>query len=148
MAKKITFCKNHPEKQVRAKKLCQQCYMNQLYKKNPIMRQKARNRTNAYRKNNLEKVRQADREKHLKKKFNIGISEYESLQSAQNNLCAICKNPETTSCRGQKINYLAVDHCHRSGVIRGLLCFKCNTAISIIENTPNILESIREYLKL
>lgn len=113
-----------------------------------MMRQKARDRTNQYRKNNLERVQQADRQKHLKKKFNIEISEYEALISSQNNLCAICKNPETTSSRGKKINYLAVDHCHKTGTIRGLLCFKCNTAIAIMEKDKEIFDRIREYLKL
>jgi hypothetical protein len=122
--------------------------MKYLYRKNPGMRKKARERTNQWRKNNPERAIRQEREKHLRRNFNIGIVDYEILQTAQNNLCAICKNPETTSSRGNKVNYLAVDHCHETGTIRGLLCFKCNTAISIIEKTPSIIDCIREYLKL
>ena len=43
----------------------------------------------------------------------------------QNNVCAICKKQETFELRGAK-HSLAIDHCHKTAKIRGLLCRNCN----------------------
>ena len=54
----------------------------------------------------------------------------------QNHVCAICGNPETQkhgTNGSQKIRSLAIDHDHATGNVRGLLCFRCNTALYQIE---------------
>jgi hypothetical protein len=60
---------------------------------------------------------------------------FNSQQEAQGNCCAICEQPETLQVRrgGAKIRSLAIDHDHISGTVRGLLCFRCNTALHQLE---------------
>lgn len=79
---------------------------------------------------------------HLKYKYNISLKEYEEMVFNQNGLCAICKNPPITH---NKI--LKVDHNHKTGKIRGLLCDFCNFAIGNAKEDILILESAIEYLK-
>jgi len=73
------------------------------------------------------------------KKFGITIEEYESLSQEQNNACAICKKEEINKS-------LAVDHCHASGKIRGLLCAKCNQALGLFNDDIKTLNTAIEYL--
>jgi hypothetical protein len=88
----------------------------------------------------------AERERHLKRKFNITISEYDAMLVAQNNVCAICLQPETRIKDGV-LYRLAVDHNHITGKIRELLCFKCNSTLGKIETNGISLDAIAAYIK-
>jgi len=81
------------------------------------------------------------RARKLSRKFGITTSEYESMSAAQQGLCAICGKPEKPNKR------LAVDHCHKSGVVRGLLCSLCNTAIGKLGDSPELLRRAIAYLE-
>jgi hypothetical protein len=61
-----------------------------------------------------------------KRRYGILPEQLQKLRAAQNDQCAICLSPLTDS--------LAVDHCHRSGVIRGLLCRNCNSGIGLLND--------------
>lgn len=79
--------------------------------------------------------------------YGITSSEYNEMFSVQNGLCAICFNAETAkSCKGDKIKELAVDHCHNSGKIRGLLCHKCNMLLGYASDNSHILKAAANYL--
>ena len=66
----------------------------------------------------------------------------------QNGVCAICKRPEKTIDRKQnKFRRLAVDHCHNTDKIRGLLCFECNTGIGKFKDNPQLIERAAEYIR-
>lgn len=75
----------------------------------------------------------------LRKEFGLGLSEYKRMLSKQNGVCKICGAPP--KCRA-----LAVDHCHTSGRIRGLLCASCNRGISYFKDSPDLLKSAAHYL--
>jgi hypothetical protein len=79
------------------------------------------------------------RQRKLKHKFNISLEDYKLMLKNQNNKCKICKKEEVT-----KNRLLAVDHCHQTGKIRGLLCTSCNTKLGWYENNT---DQIRKYLK-
>jgi len=82
----------------------------------------------------------------LKKKYNITVTEYNTILFAQNNACAICKQPETNTT--SKITaLLAVDHNHTTLKIRGLLCKGCNLAIGSMKESPERLIAAAEYLR-
>lgn len=83
---------------------------------------------------------------HLKK---IGLSEpeYTSMLDGQGGVCAICGKPETMAIRGKTVS-LAVDHDHKTGKIRGLLCTPCNRGIGLLKDDPNILNKAISYLAL
>src|SRR6266568_3888854 len=57
------------------------------------------------------------RTNELMRKFGISREQYDAMEAAQGGVCAICKEP---CCTGRE---LAVDHCHTTKIIRGLLCF-------------------------
>jgi hypothetical protein len=61
---------------------------------------------------------------------------------SQDNKCMICKNEHAFD----RYGVLAVDHCHSSGEIRGLLCFKCNTVLGSVNDDINILQQAINYL--
>lgn len=77
----------------------------------------------------------------LQAAFGINIEEYNALLASQNGGCAICgKSPEHNKKR------LAVDHCHSSNKVRGLLCSPCNQAIGLFRDSAELLQSAILYL--
>ncbi len=93
-------------------------------------------------KNNKERAGRSMRNSHLKKAYGITLNDYEVLLENQQNLCAICSRPE-------RINkaYLAVDHCHTTGKVRGLLCQACNTTLGKVEEREDLLLKMVDYLR-
>ena len=69
-----------------------------------------------------------------------GLTEevYNALYDKQSGKCAICKTNTT----------LVVDHCHSSREIRGLLCNACNVGLGAFRDSPNLLKSAIDYLKV
>jgi hypothetical protein len=65
----------------------------------------------------------------------------QTLADKQDNRCAICGVDEKT-CRRR----LAIDHCHTTNVIRGLLCDKCNHGVGLFQDNPVLLRKASEYL--
>jgi len=86
------------------------------------------------------------REKHLHRKYNLTVKQYELMLKSQNGVCKLCKRPETRK-QNNKIKQLCVDHCHRTGKVRGLLCHNCNTAIALFSDDPELLRKAAEYLE-
>lgn len=74
------------------------------------------------------------------------MAKYLDLLYFQDNKCAICKNLETRTHNG-KVRNLSVDHCHKTGKVRGLLCCRCNITIGRFEDDEDLLEKASEYLK-
>lgn len=74
-----------------------------------------------WRKNNPLKQKQIDRRAHLKRNFGITVEQYEELFEKQNGRCAICGRHQFEFDKN-----FAVDHCHETREIRGLLCTFCN----------------------
>ena len=70
------------------------------------------------------------------------------LLEKQNNKCAICKLPEIMiNPRTKELKNLAVDHCHKTGKVRGLLCVRCNHGIGNFKDNEIFLEEALKYLK-
>lgn len=86
------------------------------------------------------------REMELRKKFNIGVAEYDAMLAAQDGVCDICKKPEAVVIRG-KVIFLSVDHDHDTGAVRGLLCSHCNHAIGKFGDDVELLSSAASYLR-
>ena len=68
------------------------------------------------------------------------VEQYESILESQHGVCAICRNPESGRA-------LAVDHDHTSGGVRSLLCSKCNTAIGLLQDSPELADRVANYLR-
>jgi hypothetical protein len=85
------------------------------------------------------------KQKHKLLKYGITIENYNEMLINQNNVCIICLRPETMT-RGNKLQSFSVDHCHKTGKVRGLLCSKCNTAIGLFDDNPILVRSAMMYL--
>lgn len=78
----------------------------------------------------------------LKRTYGITLEQYEAMHIAQAGVCAICK----TSTTGAENRKLFVDHCHRTGKVRGLLCGKCNSTLGFMKDNPEWLDKAKAYL--
>lgn len=85
--------------------------------------------------------REYTREIHVKRKYGITIEFYNDMLESQGNCCAIC-GYEFGAVQGDTY----VDHCHTTGVVRGLLCRKCNTGIGMFDDQTSHLASAIQYL--
>lgn len=121
-----------------------------------------------YRKNNPEKAKELDRKRGAKyrekskdtrkiyynknknkfknriilKKFGISLDDYNKMFEKQKGCCGICNTHQS------EFNIsLAIDHCHTTGKIRGLLCNHCNMGIGLFNENIKTLEKSIEYLK-
>ena len=78
----------------------------------------------------------------LRKNYGITLAQYDQMLLTQRNGCLICgKSPEENGRR------LAVDHDHASGMVRGLLCSNCNSALGKFQDDPVLLRAAAEYLE-
>jgi len=132
---------------------CKECLRVQarMNKRKTYDREKNRVAKNKYRRAypEKEKVRRKkqhlmhqkrDRNYHLKRKYGIGINEYDALFKTQNGLCSICNNPP-----GSKILY--VDHNHSTKQVRRLICRDCNLGLGNFKDNPNLLRAGADYLE-
>lgn len=87
------------------------------------------------------------RESQIKSKFGITTREYNKMLRQQGGVCAICHNPEQRCSGPGTSDHLCVDHDHTTGVVRGLLCRNCNSAIGLVGDDVERLLSCIVYLK-
>lgn len=92
---------------------------------------------NSYYKNNRDKVIKASLKSKLKTRYGLTQDKVDEMTLRQNGLCAICK----------KRKKLGVDHNHKTGQIRELLCSNCNTAIGLVGEDIAILHMMIYYLE-
>lgn len=107
---------------------------------------KHKNRTSGYciecSRGNNEAQREIQKDSWVRRTYGISLKEYKVLLEDQNNACAICKREASVFKKS-----LAVDHCHDSGKIRGLLCGSCNRGIGLLQESAEVLTNAVEYLK-
>lgn len=80
--------------------------------------------------------------KHIKHKFGVTRDEWLELFKAQDEKCAVCKRDTPAT---QK--FWSIDHCHKTGETRGILCRRCNIMLGAGLDDPNILMAGAKYLK-
>ena len=116
------------------------------YAKNP---EQYRAYKRKYIENNKEKLKERYKQYRLKykannyqhlKMFDITKEQYLEMLEQQKHVCAICGGKDKT-------RRLAVDHCHTTGVIRGLLCSGCNTSLGQFKDSVELLQKAIQYLK-
>lgn len=112
------------------------------YGKDSICKVCSKKKTYAYRQSEMSVLSKYTiaRKSRLKSKYGLTLEDYEKLFEAQNGVCAICEKRE------QQNKLLAVDHNHRTGAIRGLLCSLCNTAIGKLGDDPDLVKRALDYL--
>jgi hypothetical protein len=83
----------------------------------------------------------------LRASYGIGLATFEALLHNQGDACALCGEPETRASTVGKRRVLCVDHCHDTGLVRGLLCAKCNSAIGHMRDDPALMRRAAEYVE-
>lgn len=90
---------------------------------------------------NRDKYLHIERERVYKSRYGVGVADYDRMLKEQGGVCKICKRDKPS--RNEKFRFYSIDHCHKTGKVRGLLCAKCNGALGWFEMHG---KSAMEYL--
>ena len=110
-------------------------YKREHYERN---RERIREYKREYAKNPA--VRRAHHEYQVRRKYGLEPHEYAAIKKAQGGKCAICQRATGRTKR------LAVDHCHKTRAVRGLLCSPCNHALGHLRDDPAAFQRAIDYL--
>ena len=77
---------------------------------------------------------------HAKNRYGIDLRDRKAMSKAQDSRCAICG-------KEFDLSDLFTDHCHHSGIVRGLLCNRCNMGIGCLMDDEKIIEKALEYVR-
>lgn len=75
------------------------------------------------------------------RRYGLTEAEYDAILERQGHRCGICLT-DTPGVKGW-----AIDHCHDSGMVRGVLCSRCNSAIGLLQEDPNVIARAAEYVR-
>lgn len=125
-------------------KKCNSNYCKEAYNKN---KEKYSAASKAWAKANKEKRTNIFRNSHYKQVFGITLEDYNIMLVSQGGACAICKLPESVKLPSGAIKSLSIDHCHNTGKIRGLLCYRHNVGIGFFDENIEYLNSAIDYIR-
>ena len=117
-------------------KICAKAYMQK-----PKVKKSKRAYQKRYREKNIESINTKSRGTHIKHKYGITLKQYDKMFEDQGGICKICSGVNINGRR------LSIDHNHKTGKVRGLLCQRCNLELGFIEKHANDLERILKYLR-
>ncbi len=122
----------HPDRPLKGRGLCSICYKTALYWENP---KKAAALAKKSRDKNIVAIKLRRQDAHRRKTYGITLAEFEAAAAARNNRCDICNLD-----RGRTLH---IDHDHKTGENRGLLCNSCNRALGWFDHHT---EQVLTYL--
>lgn len=111
-----------------------------LWKQKPEIKLKAREYAKEYARKYPERIRNS----YWKRTFGITFQDYQDLFQKQNCKCAICGSEKPNG--GPRMKNFTIDHSHKDGRVRGLLCFNCNVGLGAFKDSLDILRSAIDYL--
>jgi DNA-directed RNA polymerase subunit RPC12/RpoP len=97
------------------------------------------NVTNMHISKNFEYYKNSWKTYNLKKKYDLSMEQFEKMLETQDYKCSICKKSLE--------KYSAVDHDHKTGKVRGILCRKCNLGLGAAKDNTEILKNMINYLE-
>lgn len=91
----------------------------------------------------------AYKDSNLRKSFgeDFGLERFDAMHQSQNGKCAMCGSAEVAKTRTGEARMLCVDHDHRTGQVRALLCSACNTILGAAQDDVRILQAAIAYLE-
>jgi len=149
---KMSEC--HPKRKIYARGRCRSCYEKWLRENNPEFAERQKKNVRDWIDKNREYKKQKDKD-YVKQRvkddpqyhsmrnlrqYGMTLDDYDEMLKKQNGGCAICG-------REPSKRRLHVDHCHETGFVRGLLCFRCNFGLSYFGEDEKMLKSAYEYLR-
>lgn len=122
----------------------------------PTVREKLKEQSKkSYRKHNEKRkaemrARTPDykKESFIKSVYGITLKDYDDMFKKQGGVCFICGQKETRKNKYTGVCRLHIDHDHKTGKVRGLLCHSCNFGISAFMDSAQLLERAIEYLRI
>lgn len=126
---KCSKCGNHYEKLIKGSRQCQSCR---------TKRHREYCKRVGYDKKRYWKNPQAERERHTIRKYKVSQTDYDLMLKNQMGACAICERKQEKA--------LDIDHCHETGVVRGLLCSNCNRMLGYAKDNRLTLKAAINYL--
>lgn len=111
-------------------KICHTRNTKAWYARNP---EKAKKYAREWNRKNYAKIKARRR----LREFGIDEVKYQRMLAAQGGKCSGCWRDDVVFC---------VDHCHKTGAIRGLLCHSCNLALGHATDDVQVLLRLAEYL--
>ncbi len=153
--KPLAEFRKRPERKRGYQSRCMVCQAEDA--KTPHRRAKANQKTYEFRmrlkQRDYKEYRRREREANLTR-YGIGIEGYAEMFAAQDGKCAICggqpcgnrwtRDAETGEKREQRFS---VDHCHKTGKVRALLCGQCNRGIGDFKDNPELMRKAAEYVE-
>ena len=96
-----------------------------------------------------------ERNYRLTKTYNLSLSQYNEMLISQGGVCTICLKPETRVASNGKVNNMTVDHDHTccngpfscGKCIRKLLCHACNVSVGLLNENPDRMRRMAEYIE-
>ena len=116
---------------------CKVCLVNNNRKHRPKHKERDKQYNKEYRQKFPDKCRASERNAKLKKAYGISQNDFCRLLESQGNRCKICRESS------EKFH---VDHDHKTGKVRGLLCNLCNVGLGAFRDNVAYLENAIEYL--
>lgn len=80
----------------------------------------------------------------IKNVYGLSKEQYLELKDRAGGVCEICNTPF----EDRHGYHMVIDHCHKTGVIRGLLCNKCNQALGLFNDSKYVLRNAIKYLEI
>mgnify|MGYP001599052441 CR=1 len=127
----------HPDRPHHAKGFCYKCYRADLRLRNPGIKLANKRRNDTYRERHPDVVK----ERHRSLRYGLSKDDVIAKLKSQHWQCLVCLKPID----GGRSTH--VDHNHKTGRVRGLLCNKCNTGIGMLSENSFILARAIAYLK-
>ena len=140
------------ERYISGNKPCVVCARKNSQKRNKTGKtkewvQKEKGRVNAYNNKRYhslsEEQKQAQNRRMHIRTYGIQPEDYDRMLTEQNGVCACCGGKETNP----KKKHLSIDHCHKTGEVRSLLCDRCNRGIGALNDDLDILRKAVVYLE-
>ena len=134
--------KKHPEKHEEYKKKLKEIRLRNVEDKrikDRIRYQENKEKIKKERKEFYHKFPELVRKRRMMTTYKITAEKYEQLNAVKN--CECCGRSEKEFVKG-----LSIDHCHKSGEVRGVLCPNCNTAIGLFNDDPGVMKKAIGYL--
>lgn len=86
--------------------------------------------------------RRIKRASQIRRQFGLDDEDLARMYDSQDRKCPGCSSPLLLDSETH------IDHCHATGVVRGLLCRGCNTALGLVRDKPDAMRRLADYLEL
>lgn len=117
-------------------------YRDRLKLENPEKYRSMHNKSvKLWKKNHPDKNAHIKKVGKLKSKYGLTLDQYNTLLENQNNSCKVCKDLFTN----EKLTH--IDHCHKTGKVRGILCLNCNLSLGYAKENIERLQGLIDYVK-